>query len=71
MSLTLVDPLVDAFQEAWVGRRRAAFAECCAPDVHYEDPLCVEPLNGIDELADHAAQPTSSRRRASTGSSLV
>jgi SnoaL-like polyketide cyclase len=49
------DDLIDDFQAAWAGRRRAAFRECCSPDVHYEDPLCVEPLNGIDELADHAA----------------
>ena len=25
---------------AWSGRDRAAFAPLCAPDVHYEDPLC-------------------------------
>ena len=56
MSAPDLDPLIDAFQEAWAGRHRAAFAECCAPDVHYEDPLCAAPLNGLDELADHAAQ---------------
>ena len=53
--MTLPEDLLDAFQEAWVGRRRAAFAECCAPDVHYEDPLVPHPLNGLEELADHAA----------------
>jgi steroid delta-isomerase-like uncharacterized protein len=51
-----VEELIEAFQAAWTGRHRAAFTECCAADVHYEDPLCAHPLNGIDELADHAAQ---------------
>ena len=53
--MTAPDRLLDDFQAAWTGRQRAAFAECCAPDVHYEDPICEHPLNGLDELADHAA----------------
>ena len=28
----------------------------CTPDVHYEDPLCGEPLEGPDAVADHAAR---------------
>jgi steroid delta-isomerase-like uncharacterized protein len=51
-----VDELADAFQAALVGRDRAAFADCCALDVHYEDPLTQTPLRGCDQLADHAAQ---------------
>ncbi len=48
--------LIDDFQAAMVGRDRAAFAQCCALDVHYEDPLTTEPLAGCDALSDHAAQ---------------
>ena len=33
-----------------------AFAKVCAPDLHYEDPLCPEPLSGPYELADHVAR---------------
>jgi steroid delta-isomerase-like uncharacterized protein len=51
-----VDELVDGWQEAWSGRDRAAFAEVCTPDVHYEDPACGEPREGLDALADHAAR---------------
>ncbi|MBI5106457.1 MAG: ester cyclase [Solirubrobacterales bacterium] len=54
--MTRVDDLVDAFQAALVGRDRAAFAQCCALDVHYEDPLTDAPLRGCDALGDHAAQ---------------
>jgi steroid delta-isomerase-like uncharacterized protein len=49
-----VDELIDRWQAAWVGRDRGAFAAVCAPDVHYEDPLCGEPLETPDEIADHA-----------------
>jgi steroid delta-isomerase-like uncharacterized protein len=49
-----VDALIDRWQAAWVGRDRGAFAAVCAPDVHYEDPLCGEPLESSDALADHA-----------------
>ena len=42
----MIDDLIDRWQAAWVGRDRAAFAPLCAPDVHYEDPLCGEPLRG-------------------------
>jgi steroid delta-isomerase-like uncharacterized protein len=51
-----VDALADAFQAALVGRDRAAFADCCALDVHYEDPLTPAPLRGCDALGDHAAE---------------
>ena len=52
-----VDALLDRWQAAWSGRERAAFAEVCTPDVHYEDPVCGDrPREGIDELADHAAR---------------
>ena len=41
---------------AIAGRDRAAFAKICAADLHYEDPLCAEPLSGPYELADHVAR---------------
>lgn len=50
------EALVDLLQGAWMGRRRGAFREMCAPDLHWEDPFCTEPLYGPDALADHAAQ---------------
>lgn len=51
-----VDDLIDRFQSAWSGRVRAAFATCCALDLHYEDPLTDGPLEGLDALGDHAAR---------------
>jgi steroid delta-isomerase-like uncharacterized protein len=51
-----IDDLVDRWQSAWMGRDRAAFHAICAPDVHYEDPLCGEPLEGPDNVAAHAAK---------------
>ena len=51
-----VGELIDRFQEAWTGKRRAAFHDCCTLDVHYEDPLCERPLEGPDDVADHAAR---------------
>jgi steroid delta-isomerase-like uncharacterized protein len=54
--VTDVDALIDRWQAAWVGRDRGAFAALCAPDIHYEDPLCGEPLESPDALAEHAAR---------------
>ena len=51
-----VDDLIDRWQAAWVGRDGAAFTALCAPDIHYEDPLCGEPLESPDALAEHAAR---------------
>jgi steroid delta-isomerase-like uncharacterized protein len=52
----VIDDLVDRWQSAWAGRDRAAFGPLCARDVHYEDPVCGEPLEGPDAIADHAAR---------------
>jgi ketosteroid isomerase-like protein len=49
-----VDDLFDAWERAWSGRDPAAFAPLCAPHVHYEDPLCGEPLDGPEAIAAHA-----------------
>jgi steroid delta-isomerase-like uncharacterized protein len=48
--------LMDAWEAAWSGRDSGAFAALCTPDVHYEDPLTGEPLEGPDELGRHAAR---------------
>ena len=50
------DDLVDHFQSAWSGKDESAFAAVCAPDVHYEDPMTTEPLEGPAALGAHAAR---------------
>jgi steroid delta-isomerase-like uncharacterized protein len=49
-----LDRLFDGWEAAWSGKDGSAFGEVCAPDVHYEDPLTAEPLEGSDELVRHA-----------------
>jgi steroid delta-isomerase-like uncharacterized protein len=51
-----VDELIDAWQEAWSGKDPGAFAPLCAADIHYEDPLLSEPIEGAAELGRHAAR---------------
>jgi predicted ester cyclase len=51
-----VDDLLDRFQDTWSGRDRLGFATSCAPDLHYEDPLTVTPLEGPEALGDHAVR---------------
>lgn len=53
-----MDPgeLVDALAGAWMERRRGAFREMCAVDLHWEDPFLREPLCGPGELGEHAAR---------------
>ena len=41
-----VDELFDAWERAWSGRDPAAFEPLCDEDVHYEDPLTPEPIEG-------------------------
>jgi steroid delta-isomerase-like uncharacterized protein len=48
-----VKPL-DEFEAAWGSGDPAAFAAACAPDVHYEDPLLREPLDGPAAIGAHA-----------------
>jgi steroid delta-isomerase-like uncharacterized protein len=50
-----VDDLVDRWQAAWSSHDRRAFTAVCAPDVHYEDPLTAEPLEGPAAIGAHAA----------------
>ena len=49
-----VDELIDRWEAAWSGRDAEAFADMCDVEVHYEDPLTAEPLEGSDELGRHA-----------------
>lgn len=49
-----VDELFDAWERAWSGRDPGAFAALCDEDVHYEDPLTGEPLEGADAVSAHA-----------------
>jgi steroid delta-isomerase-like uncharacterized protein len=51
-----VGELFDAWEAAWSSKDPDAFAELCAPDVHYEDPLTGEPLEGAEEIGRHAAR---------------
>jgi steroid delta-isomerase-like uncharacterized protein len=48
------DELFDAWERAWSGRDKRAFRPLCDEDVHYEDPLTPEPLEGHKAIARHA-----------------
>ena len=50
------DELIDGWEAAWSGKDPSAFAELCVPDIHYEDPLTGEPLEGLAALVRHAAR---------------
>jgi steroid delta-isomerase-like uncharacterized protein len=48
---------LDALAEDWIAAWStdgAGFERSCTPDVGYEDPVVVEPLEGVDALAAHA-----------------
>lgn len=49
-----VDELFDAWEDAWSDKDQDAFRQVCSPQVHYEDPLTAEPLEGIPALITHA-----------------
>ncbi len=49
-----VDELFDGWQAAWSGKDPEAFEPLCSAAIHYEDPLCDEPIEGIDRLVAHA-----------------
>ena len=51
-----IDGLIDGWEQAWSSKDPDAFAPVCCPDVHYEDPLTAEPLEGVQDLAGHAEQ---------------
>jgi steroid delta-isomerase-like uncharacterized protein len=54
MSAVTPDELFDAWERAWSGRDEQAFEPLCDPDVHYEDPLTPEPIEGHQAIAAHA-----------------
>ena len=54
MSPVSHDELFDEWELAWSGRDKRAFKPLCDPDVHYEDPLTPEPLEGHKAIAAHA-----------------
>jgi steroid delta-isomerase-like uncharacterized protein len=49
-----LDELLDRWQAGWSGGGREAFATACAPDIHYEDPIAPQPLEGVEALSEHA-----------------
>jgi len=51
-----VAKLIDGWEAAWSGKDTTAFAPVCTADVHYQDPLTSEPLEGAAELGRHAAR---------------
>jgi len=51
-----VDELIDGWEAAWSGKDPDAFSAVCTEEVHYEDPLTSEPLEGLDELVRHAGR---------------
>jgi len=56
LSLDAVGRLVNGWEAAWTDKDSSAFAPLCTADVHYEDPLTPEPLEGSAELGRHAAR---------------
>jgi steroid delta-isomerase-like uncharacterized protein len=53
MTAKALDELAGRWRAAWQGPA-GGFENCCTPDVSYEDPVAVVPLEGIEALEDHA-----------------
>jgi steroid delta-isomerase-like uncharacterized protein len=51
---TALDPLADSWEAAWIGRHGGSFTDCCTGDVQYEDPVAIEPLEGVAALSAHS-----------------
>lgn len=49
-----MNSLIDDFEAACGSGDPSAFVSVCAPDVHYEDPLLREPLEGPAAIGAHA-----------------
>ncbi len=49
-----VDGLIDAWEAAWTDKNASAFSEVCVEEVHYEDPLTPEPIEGVEAIVAHA-----------------
>jgi steroid delta-isomerase-like uncharacterized protein len=50
------EDLAGRWEAAWSGGDPSLFAALATPDVHYEDPLTIEPLSGSEALGRHAAR---------------
>jgi predicted ester cyclase len=48
--------LAERWRQAWLEATPEAFGECCSVEVFYEDPLAIEPREGLGDLAAHAGQ---------------
>ena len=46
--------LADRWRDAWTEATPEAFGACCSVEVFYEDPLSIEPREGLGALAEHA-----------------
>jgi steroid delta-isomerase-like uncharacterized protein len=49
-----IDELIDTWESAWSGKDPLSFEDCCDEEIHYEDPVTDEPLEGVADLARHA-----------------
>jgi steroid delta-isomerase-like uncharacterized protein len=49
-----LDALAERWRAAWQGPA-GGFEACCTPDVAYEDPVVVRPIEGLEALEAHAA----------------
>jgi steroid delta-isomerase-like uncharacterized protein len=49
-----VAELAERWRAAWQGPA-GGFEACCTPDVSYEDPVAVVPLNGLEALETYAS----------------
>jgi steroid delta-isomerase-like uncharacterized protein len=56
LAVVSTDQLIDRWEAAWTDKDSSAFAALCCADIHYEDPLTPEPLEGAAELGRHAAR---------------
>ena len=50
-----LDELAAAWRAAWASPD-GGFEQPCTPDVRYEDPIAVDPIEGLDALEGYAAQ---------------
>ena len=61
------DELIDAWEAAWSGKDAAAFTPICSEEIHYEDPVAGEPLEGLEALCVHAQTPVGRFPRCAAG----
>ncbi len=49
-----IDALIDGWESAWTDKDPAGFDPVCSEQVHYEDPITAEPIEGPRAIAAHA-----------------